>query len=110
MASLPTRYTAHRVALDPRGRFVFASSLDEVFSYRVNEQSGALQEAPWPTSFPEPMALAADPGGRFLYVGGYNELAVFAIDAEHGGLPTPAWPFAGARRVGRRHRCRALTR
>ena len=86
VVSLATGYTAHTVAADPRGRFMFAGSFDDVFSYRLDAETGALVEAPWSTPFREPKALAADPNGRFLYVGGYYELAIYAIDPEHGAL------------------------
>ncbi len=90
------------VAVEPRGRFVYAvddvpydvatgtTPPGAVFAYSVDASTGALTAtpgSPFPTGV-SPKAIAFDPGGNFAYVANYasKNVSIYAIDRTTGAL------------------------
>ncbi|MEJ1962109.1 MAG: beta-propeller fold lactonase family protein [Gammaproteobacteria bacterium] len=99
-ATVPTVSGVFELAMDPVGRFLYASSPQgEVRAYSINQTSGLLSEVPG-----MPLALGGagrelkvNPTGKFLYVANetLGALNAFAIDQTTGALSAlPGSPFA----------------
>jgi 6-phosphogluconolactonase len=63
---------ANSVVIDPTGRFVYVANFltDNVAAFRVNQETGELQEisgSPFQAGV-EPRSVAVDPTGQFVYV------------------------------------------
>ena len=94
--------TAVDVAVDPRGRYLYATdfrgSPGTVNGYAIDAASGqltAVPGSPFDGGF-GPYSAAIDPAGRFVYVGNddVNGLSVFSLDAATGTLaPIAGSPF-----------------
>jgi 6-phosphogluconolactonase (cycloisomerase 2 family) len=92
------------VAIDPSGKFVFVANyyFATVRAYRIDENTGALSQAPG-SPFPagiNPESVAVDLNGQFVYVangyhGGNGTVSAYSIDRSSGSLaPVPGSPFA----------------
>jgi len=95
------------VAVDPSGRFVYATSRDVLVpddgymtAYSINRSTGGL--TPISTTYVgfNPTALGVDPTGRFLYVANRgtsspftSSIAIFTLDPQT-GAPTQSAPNA----------------
>jgi 6-phosphogluconolactonase len=99
VATVPTVVGLFEMAMDPVGRFLYASSPQgQVRAYSINQTDGTLSEVPG-----MPFALGGvgrelkvDPTGKFLYVanGTLGALHAFAIDQTTGALAAlPGSPF-----------------
>ena len=96
--------TARSLAMDPKGRFLFAGHgrfNGFIDTYAISPLDGSLLTALLadlgPNSFPN--ALAVETGGRFLYANDGAVLRIFAIDQSTGALtetpgPPLSWAFA----------------
>lgn len=92
------------IAVDPTGKFAFATGNGAVLAYTLNATSGALTPvtgSPFATGSAA-QTIAIDPAGKFVYVG-HNSLGShslifgFSIDAATGALaPVPGSPFASS--------------
>jgi 6-phosphogluconolactonase (cycloisomerase 2 family) len=98
-ATVPTVAGVFELAMDPVGRFLYASSpQDQVRAYSINQTDGKLSEVPG-TPFALGGAgreLKVDPTGKFLYVANetLGALNAFAIDQATGALAAlPGSPF-----------------
>jgi 6-phosphogluconolactonase (cycloisomerase 2 family) len=91
--------TAVDVALDPRGRYLYATDiLGSVYGYAIDAGTGMLSALPGSPfdGGPLPYSVAVDPAGRFVYVGNddANLLSVFSLDPVTGALaPIADSPF-----------------
>ena len=101
-ATVPTVSAVFELAMDPVGRFLYASSPQgEVRAYSINQTNGLLSEVPG-ISFALGGAgreLKVDPTGKFLYVANetLGALNAFAIDQTTGALSAlPGAPFAAS--------------
>lgn len=95
----------HRLAVDPGGRFIYASARigydPVVLGYRLDERAGTLT----PISDPPALArgngtLCVHPSGRFLYVVAAADIRAYAIDitgtlAEVAGSPVAVGARSG---------------
>jgi 6-phosphogluconolactonase (cycloisomerase 2 family) len=99
-ATVPTVNGVFELAMDPVGRFLYASSPQgEVRAYSINQTSGLLSDVP---GMPFTLGgagreLKVDPTGKFLYVANeaLGALTAFAIDQTTGALSAlPGSPFA----------------
>jgi 6-phosphogluconolactonase (cycloisomerase 2 family) len=89
-------FDPHRMAIDPSGRFLYASDLDfELQGFRIDAATGALTPltgSPFPGAF-NGVGVAIAPSGRFLYlaniqnpVDNRGSIEVNAIDPATGAL------------------------
>ena len=99
-ATVPTVVGVFELAMDPVGRFLYASSPQgQVRAYSINQTDGTLSDVPG-----MPFALGGagrelkvDPTGKFLYVANetLGALNAFVIDQTTGALTAlPGSPFA----------------
>ncbi|MCE9577983.1 MAG: beta-propeller fold lactonase family protein [Deltaproteobacteria bacterium] len=100
LTALPAATTATGasfIAVEPGGRFVYASSVEGIRGYALDDATGALTEiegSPFGATKVFSGAIMIHPGGKFLYNTGGN-LNGFAIDPESGALTAlPGSPFA----------------
>ena len=103
VATVPTVSGVFELAMDPVGRFLYASSPpgQQVRAYSINQTDGTLSEVPG-----MPFALGGvgrklkvNPTGKFLYVANetLGALNAFAIDQTTGALTSlPGAPFAAS--------------
>ena len=81
-----------RIAIDPSGKFLYVSSLDDsIYSFTIDPSSGLLTSvpgSPFATPLSQPLSVVIDPSGRFLYAGiwGGDSVAAFAINNTTGAL------------------------
>lgn len=83
--------TATNLAIDPGGKFLYATQFvggSRVFGFSIDDASGKLSQVPGgalPLSVP--YSLAIEPSGRFLYVGRDDgKLSVLAVSRRDGSL------------------------
>ena len=103
VATVPTVAAVYELAMDPVGRFLYASSPQgqQVRAYSISQTDGGLAEVPG-----MPFALGGagrelkvNPTGKFLYVANetLGALNAFAIDQTTGALAAlPGAPFAAS--------------
>ena len=91
------------VAVDPAGRFVYATNQfagdNDISGFQIDCDSGRLTKIPGSPFAAEsgPTAVAIDPSGRFAYVAnlGSNNVSAYTIDDRSGRLsPVTGSPFA----------------
>jgi 6-phosphogluconolactonase len=86
------------VAVDGTGRFVYASSGENIAGYTVNARTGSLTPIPG-SPFADPPSvygIAGDRAGRFVYTANYEsgQVGGFRINRFTGALtPVPGSPF-----------------
>ena len=92
--------TATVIALDPKGKFVYAvdTFTGHLSGFAIDVDTVKLTPVP-DSPFdakPSPYSVAVDPTGRFVYVGNddADEISAFAINPANGSLtPVPHSPF-----------------
>jgi 6-phosphogluconolactonase len=94
------------VAVDPKGRFVYAadSANNTIAGFSINSSTGALSPlagSPFPCGGVHPTGLAMDSNGSFLYVANQasNAVTAFTIGSSSGALtaiPGSPFPSGGA--------------
>lgn len=98
----PVRAIPLALAVDPAGKFLFATSGNVVYVYAIDQSSGAIAEVPNSPfasgSGVSPKFLSVDPSSRFLFVANDSatansaagEIDVYEINSETGVLtPSP---------------------
>jgi 6-phosphogluconolactonase (cycloisomerase 2 family) len=95
LSALPDTFTgdsrASEIAVDPAGRFVYASNRghDSIAIFSIDQKTGLLSNAGWePSQGKTPRFFSIDPSSRFLYVANEDSdaIATFRIDPEQGRL------------------------
>lgn len=109
LPAVPLAGKPSHVAVDPTGRFLYATSRDVVVpddgyltAYAIQRTTGALSViATLPAGF-NPTAVSVEPTGKFLYVANRgtaapftSSIAAFALDPQT-GVPTASGPGAVA--------------
>ena len=76
------------VSLVPDFAFLIDKESNQLFSYRINIQTGDLQEVARIKTGKQPVAIAKDPLNRFVYVANSasDNVSAFAIDRSTGAL------------------------
>lgn len=83
--------------IDPTGRFLYLTTLNKIFGFALDVQSGvlsALADSPY-TGWPDGNMIAVEPSGRFAYVTdpSADQITAYTIDDSTGALKE----VAGAR-------------
>jgi 6-phosphogluconolactonase (cycloisomerase 2 family) len=79
------------VAVDPAGKFVYASYPGYVSSYRVNPSTGGLTAAlgsPYAAGSGPASAMTVTPNGRFVYVANGGAISEYSVEPTTGALTT----------------------
>jgi 6-phosphogluconolactonase (cycloisomerase 2 family) len=101
LSTLPDSYTGNNraaaIAVDPRGRFVYASNRgdDSIACFAIEAAGGRLRFiAAYPTQGRTPRFFTIDAAGRFLYACNEDSdtIVTFRMDAETGALSTHGAP------------------
>jgi len=90
-ASVSSDPTATNLAIEPRGKFLYATQFvggSRVFGFSIDGASGKLSPVPGGAlSLSVPYCVAVEPSGRFLYVGRDDgKLSVLAVKRNDGSL------------------------
>lgn len=95
LSALPMTFTgdsrASEIAIDPSGRFLYASNrgYDSIAIFSVDPQTGVLSNVGWqPSEGKTPRFFAMDPAARFLYIANEDSdtIVTFRITHENGTL------------------------
>ncbi len=102
----PLGKSSSAVVVDPSGQFVLATSqsIDRVFVFRLNRQTGDLQAvpgSPFDVGGRSPFQIEFHPSGRFFYIAHrFAGVGAYAFNARSGAItPLAGSPYPAGNRV-----------